>query len=157
MITSVERVDQGHRVVPASPEAVFAALTEGDARAAWLPPSGMSATCEWFDARPGGGYRMVLAYDDVSQIGKSGGNRDVVEVRFIEVEPPARVVEAVDFVSEDDDLAGTMTLTWTVEPHPEGSSVSITARDVPPGIDPQDHERAFASTLENLAAHLLRE
>jgi uncharacterized protein YndB with AHSA1/START domain len=151
---AVERIDEAHRVVPASPEDVFAALTDAAARAAWLPPSGMTAAVEWFDARPGGGYRMVLAYDDVAQHGKSGDNRDVVEVRFVELVAPRRVVEAAEFVSDDPDLVGTMTMTWTVEPHADGSLVSIEARDVPPGIDRRDHLTAFASTLDNLAAHV---
>ena len=41
------------------------------------------------------GYRMVLTYDDPSLPGKSGGHRDVVDVRFVEVDPPSRMVEAV--------------------------------------------------------------
>ncbi|KRF30591.1 SRPBCC domain-containing protein [Nocardioides sp. Soil805] len=150
----MERIDEAHRVVPASPEAVYAALTDARARASWLPPTGMTATVEWFDARPGGGYRMVLAYDDVAQRGKSGDNRDVVEVRFVELLAPRRVVEAAGFVSDDPDLAGTMTMTWTVEPHPDGSLVAIEARDVPPGIDRREHLTAFASSLDHLAEHV---
>ncbi len=150
----MERIDEAHRVVPAPAEAVFAALTDADARAAWLPPTGMSATVEWFDPRPGGGYRMVLTYDDPAQGGKSGDHRDVVEVRFVEVTAPQRVVEAARFVSDDPALAGTMTMTWTVEPHADGSLVSVEARDVPPGIDRDDHLTAFASSLQHLADHL---
>ena len=96
---------------------------------------------------------MVLAYDDPSLPGKSGAHRDVVDVRFVEAAPD-RVVEAVDFVSEDPAFAGTMTMTWTVAPHPQGSLVTITARDVPPGIDRGDHLEAFADTLAQLAEHL---
>jgi uncharacterized protein YndB with AHSA1/START domain len=152
---AVDRVDEAHRVVPAPPESVFAALTDAAARAAWLPPTGMTATVEWFDARPGGGYRMVLAYDDVAQRGKSGDNRDVVEVRFVELLAPRRVVETAEFVSDDPDLAGTMTMTWTVEPRPGGSLVSIEARDVPPGIHQREHLTAFASSLDHLAEHVV--
>jgi uncharacterized protein YndB with AHSA1/START domain len=153
----VERVDEGQRIVPAPPERVLAALTDAESRAAWLPPSGMTATVEWFDARPGGGYRMVLTYDDPSLPGKSGGHRDVVDVRFVEVDPPNRVVEAVDFVSEDPAFAGTMTMTWTVAPHPQGAMVTVTARDVPSGIDQRDHQAAFADSLAQLEEHLREE
>lgn len=152
----MERVDEGQRILPAPPERIFAALTDAESRAAWLPPAGMTATVEWFDARPGGGYRMVLTYDDPSLPGKSGGHRDVVDVRFVEVDPD-RVVEAVDFVSEDPAFAGTMTMTWTVAPHPEGALVRITARDVPPGIDQRDHQDAFADSLAQLEEHLRAE
>lgn len=150
----MERVDEARSVVPAPPERVFAALTDGAARASWLPPDGMTAQVERFDARAGGGYRMVLSYDDPSVPGKSGAGRDVVEVAFVELVAPERVVEAVEFGSDDPDLAGTMTMTWTVAEHPEGSTVTVTARDVPPGIDRDVHEAAFRSTLEHLAEHL---
>ena len=149
----MERVDEARRVVHAPVERVLSALTDGAARAVWLPPDGMSATVEWFDARPGGGYRRGLEYDDTSLAGKSGCNRDVVEVRFVEV-TATRVVEEAEFVAEDPDLAGTMTMTWTVTPMAEGSLVTITARDVPPGIDRGDHLAAFESTLAHLADHV---
>ena len=145
------RIDEASRLLPAPAEVVFAALVDGDARAQWLPPEGMTGTVAWFDARPGGGYRMVLTYDDAGQQGKSGANRDEVSVGFVEVAAPHRLVESADFVSDDPDLTGTMTLTWTVDPRPEGALVTITARDVPPGVSPEDHAAGFASTLANLA------
>jgi uncharacterized protein YndB with AHSA1/START domain len=150
----VERVDEARAVVPGPPERVFAALTDGAARAAWLPPDGMTAEVEQFDARPGGGYRMVLSYDDPSVPGKSGAGRDVVEVAFVEVVAPVRVVEAVEFGTDDPALTGTMTMTWSIAAHPDGSLVTVTARDVPPGIDHDVHEAAFRSTLGHLADHL---
>lgn len=150
ILVLVNRTDEASRVISAPPVALFAALVDADARADWLPPAGMTGTVEWFDARPGGGYRMVLTYDDTSLHGKSGANRDEVEVRFVEIAEPHRVVEAVDFVSDDPNLTGTMTMTWTVANHPDGSIVTITARDVPSGISPEDHAVAFASTLANL-------
>jgi uncharacterized protein YndB with AHSA1/START domain len=149
----VERVDEARAVVPAPPERVLAALTDGAARAAWLPPDGMTATVERFDARAGGGYRMVLSYDDPSVPGKSGAGRDVVEVAFVEVSP-LRVVEAVEFRTDDPELTGTMTMTWTIAAHPAGSTVTVSARGVPPGIDRDVHEAAFRSTLGHLADHL---
>lgn len=75
---------------------------------------------------------------------------DVVEVRFIEVDAPHRLVEEADFVSDDPGLTGTMTMTWSLEPIEHGTLVSITATDVPDGISSKDHAQAFASTLSNL-------
>jgi uncharacterized protein YndB with AHSA1/START domain len=150
----VTHIDSADALVAAEPRAVFAALTDPVARAVWLPPSGMTGRFEWFDARAGGGYRMVLAYDDASVAGKSSENTDVVEVRFVAVEAPHRVVEEVDFVSDDPRFAGTMTMTWSVEAVGDGSRVTVTATDVPDGISSADHATAFASTLANLDAHL---
>lgn len=150
------RTDSADIVVAAPPAAVFAALVDPDARAAWLPPTGMTGWFESFDARTGGGYRMVLEYEDTSVEGKSGRNRDVSEVRFAAVEPPHRIVEEVDFVSDDPRFAGTMTMTWTVEAEGDGSRVAVTATDVPEGVSRADHLAAFASTLANLDAHVRR-
>lgn len=146
--------DSADTVIAAPPQSVFAALTDAGARAAWLPPTGMTGRFEWFDARTGGGYRMVLEHDDTSVLGKSEQNRDIAEVRFAAVEPPRRVVEEVDFVSDDPLFTGTMTMTWSVEAIGTGTRVTVTATDVPDGITSEDHTAAFASTLANLDGYV---
>jgi uncharacterized protein YndB with AHSA1/START domain len=146
----VTHTDTASAVVAGSPSDVFAALIDADARTVWVPPTGMSGRFEWFDARTGGGYRMVLMYDDPSVAGKFDANIDIAEARFVEIHPPSRVVEEVDFVSEDPRFAGTMTMTWTVEGVEAGTRITITARDVPDGVSSDDHATAFVSTLGNL-------
>lgn len=146
----------GRAVVDAPLDEVFAALVDEAARTAWLPPAGMSGRFSWFDARPGGGYRMTLSYDDATTRGKSGQNTDVVEARFVSMDEPHRLVEEADFVSDDPDLAGTMTMTWSLEPVDAGTLVIITATDVPDGISSEDHAMAFESTLSNLDAYVTR-
>lgn len=148
--------DVGQAVVTAPLETVFAALVDETARTAWLPPAGMTGRFSWFDARLGGGYRLTLTYDDEATLGKSGGNTDVVEVRFLDVEAPFRLVEQADFVSDDPNLAGTMTMTWSLEPLDDRTLVTITATDVPDGISSHDHATAFASTLSNLGEYVTR-
>jgi uncharacterized protein YndB with AHSA1/START domain len=147
----VTRTDSASRVLRTPPDEVFAALVDVEARTRWLPPTGMTGRFEWFDPRPGGGYRLALSYDDPTIAGKTEGNTDVTEVRFTVVDPPHRVVEEADFVSDDPDLGGTMTIEWRVEPDPDGSRVTVTAYDVPAGISQADHDTALASTLANLA------
>ena len=147
---AVSHTDVGRAKVDASPSEVFAALVDVEARAVWLPPAGMSGRFTWFDARPGGGYRLTLTYDDGATRGKSMENADVVEVRFTAVDEPRQLVEEADFVSDDPDLAGTMTMTWSLEPADRGTLVTITATDVPDGISSEDHATAFAATLGNL-------
>jgi uncharacterized protein YndB with AHSA1/START domain len=56
----MSRTDVASRVIPATPETVFAALVDPDALTAWLPPDGMSGTFERFDARAGGSYRLIV-------------------------------------------------------------------------------------------------
>ena len=150
----MSHTDVGRAVVSAAPDEVFAALVDVEACTVWLPPAGMTGRFEWFDARPGGGYRLVLAYDDPAVPGKSDGNTDVVEVRFVDVAAPHRLVEEADFVSDDEAFAGTMTMTWSLAPAASGTLVTITATGVPDGISSADHVAAFTSTLANLDSYL---
>ena len=112
---------------------------------------------ERFDARPGGSYRLVLTFDDPAAApGKATANSDIVEARFIDITPGVRVVQEVDFVSDDPDYAGTMTMTWEVEEDGDGTRIRITAHDVPDGITAEEHAEGLSSSLANLAGYLER-
>ncbi|MEP7113560.1 MAG: SRPBCC family protein [Ilumatobacteraceae bacterium] len=149
------RTDHASRVINVALTRVFDALVDRDALLAWLPPEGMAATFERFDARPGGSYRLVLTYvDPTGAPGKSSADSDVVEVRYLDIIPNDRVVHAVEFASDDSAFAGTMTMTWAVHAVEGGTRVDITADDVPDGISAEDHATGLASSLENLARHL---
>jgi uncharacterized protein YndB with AHSA1/START domain len=90
----MSRTDTAIRVISAPPDRVYAALTDPDALAVWLPPDGMTGRFEHFDARPGGSYRLVLTYADASAArGKSAADSDVVDARFVEIVPGMRVVK----------------------------------------------------------------
>lgn len=149
------RVDTASRVIAAPSERVFASLVDPEALAAWLPPDGMTARFEHFDPRPGGSYRLVLTYLNASRAhGKATADSDVVEARYIDIVPGVRVVQAVNFVSDDPAFAGTMTMTWAVSTVDGGTRVDITAEGVPDGISAEDHAAGLASSLANLAGYL---
>jgi uncharacterized protein YndB with AHSA1/START domain len=151
----VPRTDQASRVIAAPPERVWAALVDPGALLAWLPPGGMAGRFERFDARPGGSYQMVLTYSDASGApGKATADSDIVEARFVEIVPGERVVQAVDFVSDDPAYAGTMIMTWEVTAADAGTRISIVAEDVPDGISAEDHAAGLDSSLAKLAAYL---
>ena len=134
---------------------VFDALVDRDALQSWLPPNGMTARFERFEPRPGGSYRLVLTYADPAHAsGKSSADSDIVEARYIDIVPNDRVVQAVEFVSDDPAFAGTMTMTWAVQPVDGGTRVDIIADDVPDGISADDHAAGLSSTLENLASYV---
>jgi uncharacterized protein YndB with AHSA1/START domain len=144
-------------VIAAPPAQVYAALVDREALMAWLPPAGMTARFERFDPRPGGSYRLVLTYADASGApGKATPESDVVEARYVDIVPDVRVVQALDFISDDPAFAGTMTMTWEVTAVDGGTRVDITAEDVPDGISAEDHATGLASSLTNLAEHLER-
>src|SRR4051812_13187752 len=105
------RTDHASRVVSASVGVVFDALVNREALETWLPPEGMTARFEHFDPSVGGSYRLVLTYTNPgASRGKSSADADVVDVRYLELVPNERVVQAVDFVADDPEFAGTMTM-----------------------------------------------
>jgi uncharacterized protein YndB with AHSA1/START domain len=148
------RTDRAAAWVGATPEVLFAALTDAGGYPAWLPPAGMTGTVFDADMRAGGGDRMILRYDDTEVAGKVGDGSDAIGVRVVELTPPRRLVQTVDFESADPAFGGTMTMTWTLTPAAGGTTVELEAADVPPGITAEDHEAGMAATLANLARHL---
>jgi uncharacterized protein YndB with AHSA1/START domain len=154
-LLSVARTDTASRVIAAPLDRVYAAFIDQEALEAWLPPKGMIGRFERFDARPGGSYRMVLTYLDASTApGKSTADSDIVEVRFVSIVPGVRVVQAVDFVSDEPGYLGTMTMTWDVTSVEVGTRVDIRAENVPTGVSAEDHAAGLDSSLASLAAYL---
>lgn len=151
----MSRTDRAWRVIGAPASVVFDALVDRNALETWLPPGGMTAKFERFDPTPGGSYRLALTYADPPIAGgKSTADTDIVEARYVDIVHNDRVVQAVDFVSDDPAFAGTMTMTWAVRSVEGGTRVEFIADDVPDGISSDDHAAGLASSLENLASYL---
>jgi uncharacterized protein YndB with AHSA1/START domain len=149
------RTDRAFREIAAPLAEVFEAMTGREALLAWLPPSGMVGHFERFNLHSGGSYRLVLSYAEGSgNAGKTGAGSDVVEARVAEVVDGVRIVQQVDFESDDPAYAGTMTMTWSLTPTVAGTQVEIRADDVPEGISARDHETGMTSSLANLDAYV---
>lgn len=147
------RTDVASRIMRASPGAIYAAFVDPDALVKWLPPEGMKGIVHAFDPREGGTYRITLVYErpNSSAPGKSTEDSDVVEGRFLELTPNERIVQEVEFESDDPAFAGTMRMTWSLAAVPEGTEITILCENVPEGIRKEDHDAGLRSTLENLA------
>jgi len=151
----MSRTDRASLLIHADRERVFAALTSRQALVQWLPPKGMRGRFERFDMREGGSYRLVLTYDDASGApGKTSTDSDVSEVRIARLVPGERIVQEVDFETDDPAFQGTMRMEWTLRSGNEGTTVEFEARNVPDGIRAGDHAEGLTSTLSNLAAFL---
>ena len=148
------RRDSASRVIGAPLDRVFHALVDRAALEAWLPPDGMTARFERFDPRPGGSYRLILTYADRPAAAKSTADSDIVEARYFDIVENDRVVQAVDFESDDPAFAGTMTMTWSVQAVDDGTLVEFIADDVPAGISPTDHAEGMTTSLAHLAAYV---
>jgi uncharacterized protein YndB with AHSA1/START domain len=150
------RSDSRSRDIAASPSDVFAAFAEATALMKWLPPPGMTGRALEYDFRPGGRYRLELRYtgEQPDAPGKTTDDADVTQGVFLELLPGRRIEQSVRFDSTDPAFAGEMTMTWTFERTPEGSRVTVTADNVPPGISKSDHDAGLRSSLDQLAAFL---
>lgn len=139
------------RLIKARPEELYAAFTDPDALAAWLPPAEMTGVIHEFDARIGGGYRMSLFYppDEQGFRGKTTDKEDMVNVRFVEL-TPRRIVEAISFVTNDPALLGEMTMTATFEDIVGGTEVTLLFENLPPGLRAEDNDAGAQLSLEQL-------
>ena len=144
------------RIIKASPQALYEAFMDPAILVKWLPPGEMTGKLHEFDGRVGGGYRMSLFYppDDNSFRGKTTDKEDVCEVRFVELTPARRIVEAVTFVSDDPAFKGEMTIVVTFDAVPGGTQVTFACTDLPRGLRAEDNEQGAELSLEQLARHV---
>ncbi len=121
------RATRVSRVIAAPAEEVYQAFMDPAALAEWLPPAEMTGKIHAFDARVGGGYRMSLFYppDEQSFRGKTSDREDMVDVRFVALDPPRRIVEAVTFVTDDPAFRGEMMIVVTFEAAEGGTEVAF--------------------------------
>ena len=141
------------KVIQARPEVLYAVFLDPAALVDWLPPAEMTGEIHEFDARVGGGYRMSLFYppDERAFRGKTSDREDMVKVRFVELAPPRRIVEAVSFVTTDLAFFGEMTLIATFDEISGGTEVTLVFENLPPGLRAEDNEAGSRLSLEQLA------
>lgn len=137
------------RQIEASPDRIYEAFVEPENLRQWLAPKGATCEIRHFDPREGGRFEFVLTFG--TQTGKSSVRSDVVKGLFERLSPSRLIVQAVEFVSDRPEFAGTMRMSWVLSASPPGTRVKVVAEDVPSGIDRADHEVGMTSTLENLA------
>lgn len=145
MEPSGSRVDTASVIVAATPEQVFHAFSDPEALVAWLPPGNMKGRILAYDFREGGRYRIELTYaEDVpAGVGKTTGRTDISRGCFLQIVPGKRIVQTVEFESEDASFAGEMQLSWSFEAQFGATRVTIVATNVPPGITKADHDAGF--------------
>ncbi|MDB5103710.1 MAG: ATPase [Fibrobacteres bacterium] len=146
--------------IKAPREALYRAFTDPAALAVWQAPGDMTGKVHGFDGRVGGGYSMSLYYPETDPAsrgnpeasrGKTSAREDRFTARFVELDPPSRIVQAVTFDSADPAFAGEMIMEMTFEAAGEGTTVTFQFRDIPSGIRPEDNEEGTKSSLDKLA------
>ncbi len=144
------------RIIDALPDAVYRAFTDPAALTAWRAPGDMTATMHDFDPRVGGGYSMSLFYPASAheQPGKTAAREDRYTSRFVALQPPSRIVEAITFDSDDPDFSGEMTMEVTLDDLDGRTVVTIAFHNLPSGVRPEDNDAGTRSSLEKLARYL---
>ncbi|MFD8963980.1 SRPBCC domain-containing protein [Streptomyces sp. NPDC059568] len=142
---------QVSRHVNASRPAVYRALLDADAIAAWRVPAGMSSHVHEFDAREGGRFRVSLTYDASDTTGKSASHTDTYHGHFVKLVPNEQVVEVLEFETADPALHGTMTMTTTLTDADGGTEVLVVHEGIPDAVPAADNETGTRMALANLA------
>jgi uncharacterized protein YndB with AHSA1/START domain len=144
------------RIIKAPRQAVYNAFIDPGSLAAWLAPDNMRGEVHTFDAREGGIFRMTLTYLDSKDPpgGKTAKDKDTFQGRFVELVPYEKIVEVIEFESEDPRFAGEMKMIVTFADSGGGTEVTLLFEDIPEGIRPEDNDKGSNQSLKKLAALL---
>jgi uncharacterized protein YndB with AHSA1/START domain len=118
-------VIQLHRVLRASPERVYRAFLDADAKAKWLPPYGFTCKVHHLDATVGGAFRMSFTNFATGHGHSFGGE-------FRELVPFERIRYTDRFDAPN--LPGEMQTTVTLKQVACGTDVTIVQEGVPEAI-----------------------
>jgi uncharacterized protein YndB with AHSA1/START domain len=111
-----------HRVLRATPERVYRAFLDPDAKVKWLPPNGFTGKVHHMDARVGGSYKMSFTNFTTGKSHSFSG-------QYVELAPHERIRYTDKF--DDPNLPGAMQVTVSLKKVPVGTEVNITQEGVP--------------------------
>jgi uncharacterized protein YndB with AHSA1/START domain len=114
-----------HRVVRATPERVYRAFLDSDAKAKWLPPNGFTGKIHHNDAKVGGTYKMSFTNFTTGKSHTFGGT-------YVELTSPERIRYNDRF--DDPNLPGEMRVTIELKKVSVGTDLSIVQEGVPAAI-----------------------
>jgi len=138
------------RQMSAPRAAVYQALLDAGAVAAWRVPDGMSSQVHEWEPREGGLFRVSLSYDVPAGTGKTAEHTDTYHGRFTRLVPDQQVVEVLEFETADPELCGEMTITTTLADTGGGTSVLMVHEGIPDKIPPADNETGTRMALDKL-------
>ncbi|WP_312394825.1 SRPBCC family protein [Stutzerimonas kunmingensis] len=131
-----------HRVLRATPERVYRAFLDPDAKAKWLPPNGFTGKVHESDARVGGRYRMSFT-------NFSTGTSHSFAGQFLELLENQRIRYEDTF--DDPGLLGTMEVTVTLTQVSCGTELNITQAGIPDAIPAEACYLGWQESLTLLA------
>ncbi|MFZ6181329.1 SRPBCC family protein [Nannocystis pusilla] len=141
------------RHIKAPRAAVYRALLDASAVEKWRVPPGMTSNVHTFEPREGGAFRVSLTYVEPTATGKTTAHTDTYHGRFVALVPDEKIVESLEFETDDPALQGEMTITTTlVDADEGGTDLHAIHEGLPPGVPPTDNATGWRESLARLAA-----
>ena len=130
-----------HRVLRTTPEKVYRAFLDGDARAKWLPPNGFTGKVHHMDAKVGGTYKMSFTNFSTGKSHSFGGE-------YLELMAYERIRYTDRF--DDPNLPGEMHTTVTLKKVSCGTELNIVQEGVPDVIPAEACYLGWQDSLNQL-------
>ncbi len=130
-----------HRVFATTPDKVYRAFIEPDAKAKWLPPNGFTCTVHAHDAKVGGAYKMSFRNFTTGDSHSFGGV-------FTELDPGKTVRYTDRF--DNPHLPGEMNITVTLKAVMVGTEIGIVQEGIPDAIPVEACYLGWQESLQNL-------
>ena len=131
-----------HRVLRSTPERVYKAFLDADAKAKWLPPYGFTAKMHHQDLKVGGTYKMSFTNFSTGHSHSFGGT-------YVELTPHERIRYTDRF--DDPNLPGEMAATVTIRKVSVGTELTVVQEGVPDVIPVEACYLGWHESLTQLA------
>ena len=134
---------QFHRVLRTTPERLYRAFIDPEAKVKWLPPNGFTGKVHHLDARVGGTYKMSFT-------NFTSGNSHSFGGEYLELVPHERLKWTDRF--DDPNLPGEMTVTITLKKVSVGTELKIVQEGIPDAIPAEACSLGWQESLALLAS-----
>lgn len=131
-----------HRVLGTTPEKVYKAFLDPDAKAKWLPPHGFTCKVDHMDARVGGTYHMAFTNFTTGHSHSFGGT-------YVTLVPNELLRYTDKF--DDPNLPGEIQVTVTLRQVSVGTELNIVQEGVPDVIPAEACYLGWQESLSQLA------
>jgi uncharacterized protein YndB with AHSA1/START domain len=131
-----------HRVLRATPEKVYRAFLDPDAKVKWLPPNGFTGKVHHIEPTVGGTYKMSFTNFTTGRSHSFGG-------KYLELVPNERIRYTDKF--DGPNLPGDMQVTIALKKVSVGTELNIVQEGIPDAIPPEACYLGWQESLTLLA------
>ena len=117
-----------HRIIRATPEKIYRAFLDADAKAKWLPPNGFTCKVHHLDAKVGGTFKMSFTNFTTGKSHSFGGE-------YLELTPHERIRYTDKF--DDPNLPGEIMTTIELKKVSCGTELNVVQEGLPAAIPPE--------------------